>query len=240
MALIANANLILKDKDGNAGVIKTLTDADVAKLSANIVQTATNKTDIEGLDTRLSKIVGKDGNVIEATSEVLGAVKLATDTDITNADAKKVVTAAQLASVKGDLSKVYKFKGTVATYEELPSSGVQNGDVYNVEAAHAGVAAGANYAAIVAENGDITWDNLAGILDVSDFATKSGDNAFTGTNTVVTPTEVSAAEQIANKGYVDSVVAAANAGVIHYSAAKPEVETLENNTSTFYPAEDLL
>jgi hypothetical protein len=240
MATIDYANLVLKDKNGNVGIVRTLNEASIQKLKDNIAQTNTNKDDIAALDTRLTKIVTVDGNVIEATPDVLGAVKLATDSDITAADTKKVVTAAQLAAVKGDLSKVYKFKGSVATYEELPISGVQNGDVYNVETAHAGVAAGANYAAIVDSDGSIEWDNLAGILDVSDFATKSGDNAFTGTNTVITPTESSANEQIANKGYVDSSIAAANAGVIHYSATEPVIDDLENNTSTFYAATDLL
>lgn len=65
------------------------------------------------------------------------------------------VTAAQLG-----LSNAYKYKGSVETYEDLPTS-VESGDVYNVVKGdkEQGIADGANFA------WDGTkWDNLGGLL----------------------------------------------------------------------------
>lgn len=65
------------------------------------------------------------------------------------------VTAAQLG-----LSNAYKYKGSVETYEDLPTS-AESGDVYNVVKGdkEQGIADGANFA------WDGTkWDNLGGLL----------------------------------------------------------------------------
>ena len=43
-------------------------------------------------------------------------------------------TAENTYAKKADISGVYKYKGSVATYSALPSTGVSAGDVYNVEA----------------------------------------------------------------------------------------------------------
>ena len=68
-----------------------------------------------------------------------------------------------------DISNVYHYKGTVATYAELPASNQAVGDVYNVTAADASnnVKAGDN----VAWNGT-GWDNLSGIVDLSGYVAK--------------------------------------------------------------------
>lgn len=72
----------------------------------------------------------------------------------------------KLASVKTDLSKVYKYKGSVTDYASLPSTDVANGDVYNVVAANGNIPAGTNYAAIV-ESGNVNWDALGGSVDLN-------------------------------------------------------------------------
>ncbi|MBR4486444.1 hypothetical protein IKS57_03700, partial [bacterium] len=64
--------------------------------------------------------------------------------------------------VDNKVSSVYKYKGSVATYQDLPSSGQVVGDVYNVESD------GSNYA----WNGT-TWDKLGGDIDLSDYYTKT-------------------------------------------------------------------
>lgn len=68
------------------------------------------------------------------------------------------------------VSSVYKYKGSVNTYSDLPSSGQVIGDVYNVVTADTthGIPAGGN----VAWNGT-TWDNLGGEVDLSNYYTKS-------------------------------------------------------------------
>lgn len=64
--------------------------------------------------------------------------------------------------VDNKVASVYKYKGTVATYADLPSLNLTIGDVYNVESD------GSNYA----WNGT-AWDKLGGEVDLSDYYTKS-------------------------------------------------------------------
>lgn len=226
MAEIRNASLLFKDKNGNIGRLQGLTDADIAK-----IQLARD---------HVALIVDRaSGKLIEATTSSLGVVQLASDTDVTAGTVGKVVDAAQLAAVKSDLSKVYKYKGSVATHADLPTTDVLNGDVYNVEAAYDDFPAGTNYAAIVDSKGAISWDALGGSIDTSDFALKSKDNAFTGTNTVIDITEASADGQIANKKYVDAVAAEAGE-IVEYAATQPEDSAVSNNRVVFFPATDLL
>lgn len=65
-----------------------------------------------------------------------------------------------------DMSGIYTYKGTVATYAELPQSGQQTGDVWNVEQAYQNHPAGTNWA----WNGD-EWDALGGSIDLSGYQT---------------------------------------------------------------------
>lgn len=69
-------------------------------------------------------------------------------------------------ATKSDISSVYKYKGSVETYAELPSSNQQVGDVYNVETADSShkIKAGDN----VAWNGT-AWDVLSGTVDLSNY-----------------------------------------------------------------------
>ena len=66
------------------------------------------------------------------------------------------------AEVDSKLSSVYKFKGSVSTYNDLPLQGNSIGDVYNVEDT------GANYAF----TGD-DWDKLSETFDLTSYLTKS-------------------------------------------------------------------
>lgn len=65
------------------------------------------------------------------------------------------------SEVDEKVSSVYKYKGTVATYSALPSTGLTIGDVYNVESD------GSNYAWT-----GTTWDKLGGDIDLSNYQTK--------------------------------------------------------------------
>lgn len=66
---------------------------------------------------------------------------------------------------KADLTTVFTYKGSVATYADLPAADQVTGDVYNITAADAAnnINAGDN----VVWNGS-DWDNLAGVFDVSE------------------------------------------------------------------------
>jgi len=63
--------------------------------------------------------------------------------------------------VDGKVASVYKYRGTVSTYSNLPTTGLTIGDVYNV------AADGSNYAWT-----GTTWDKLGGDIDLSGYYTK--------------------------------------------------------------------
>ena len=62
---------------------------------------------------------------------------------------------------KTDVAGTYKYKGSVASEENLPTTGQSTGDVYNIESASSYGAAGAN----VAWNGT-AWDSLGEIFNI--------------------------------------------------------------------------
>ena len=110
------------------------------------------KTKLAGID------AGAEENVIESITVNNGQAL-----SVTNKAVNIDLSAYALAS---DISSVYKYKGSVASYSVLPSSGQEVGDVYNVEAADTtnGINAGDN----VAWNGT-AWDVLAGTVDLSGY-----------------------------------------------------------------------
>jgi hypothetical protein len=85
------------------------------------------------------------------------------------------VTAEQLG-----LTTVYQYKGSVATYADLPTTGQKVGDVWNVETADPdhGIKAGDNVAWDGAQ-----WDTLGGNHDLSGYAQLNLANTFTALNT---------------------------------------------------------
>ncbi len=92
-----------------------------------------------------------------------------------NASDTNLITSGAVASEltkyakTSDISTVYRVKGSVETYADLPESPTV-GDVYNVKTADAthNVNAGDN----LVWSSDKVWDNLSGIVDTSSFATK--------------------------------------------------------------------
>lgn len=66
------------------------------------------------------------------------------------------------ATINTKLASVMHYKGAVATYDDLPTTNLEVGDVYNV------TDTGKNYA----WNGT-EWDELGGDIDLSDYYTKS-------------------------------------------------------------------
>lgn len=71
-------------------------------------------------------------------------------------------------ALKTDISTAYRYKGSVATYSQLPVASQVVGDIYNIatnDSSH-GIKAGDN----VAWNGTY-WDNLSGYVDLSPYLT---------------------------------------------------------------------
>lgn len=119
------------------------------------------KADIDGTTTDLTKKITTVANNL-ATHEA----------DFNN---PHKVTAKQLG-----LTTVYQYKGSVATYADLPTTGQKVGDVWNVETADPdhGIKAGDNVAWDGAQ-----WDALGGNHDLSGYAQLNSANTFTALNT---------------------------------------------------------
>ena len=118
------------------------------------------KADIDGTTTDLTEKITTVANNL-ATHEA----------DFSN---PHKVTAEQLG-----LTTVYQYKGSVATYADLPTTGQKVGDVWNVETADPdhGIKAGDNVAWDGAQ-----WDILGGNHDLSGYAQLNLANIFTALN----------------------------------------------------------
>lgn len=77
----------------------------------------------------------------------------------------------RVTTLEGKLSSVYSYKGSKATYAELPSNAAA-GDVWNVEEAHDNHPAGTNWAWT-----GIAWDALGGAIDLSSYYNKTQADA---------------------------------------------------------------
>ena len=160
------------------GANKTVVDESLNKESTNPVQNKAIATKLEEITSQ-----GGEPNTIE-TIKVNGsplepdgskAVDITVPTKVsqltndsgyqTAENVEQTLTSKNYAT-KSDISSVYKYKGSVSTYAELPSSDQQVGDVYNVETADAShkIKAGDN----VAWNGE-DWDVLSGTVDLSNY-----------------------------------------------------------------------
>lgn len=119
------------------------------------------KADIDGTTTALTKRIDTVANNL-ATHEA-------------DFDNPHKVTAEQLG-----LTTVYQYKGSVATYANLPTTGQKVGDVWNIETADPdhGIKAGDNVAWDGAQ-----WDILGGNHDLSGYAQLNSANTFKASNT---------------------------------------------------------
>lgn len=155
------------------------------------------KADIDGTTTYLTKKITTVANNL--------------DTHKADFDNPHKVTAEQLG-----LTTVYQYKGSVATYADLPTTGQKIGDVYNVETADPdhGIKAGDNVAWDGAQ-----WDILGGNHDLSGYAQLNAANTFTALNTF-------RANIIVSKG-----TAAGSSGNINFGIS-PKNETVQARIGT--------
>lgn len=139
----------------------------------------TIKGDITSIESDITELQGSLG---DAEGDI-ATVKNALDVHKADYNNPHKVTAAQLG-----LATVYKYKGSVETYADLPTSNQQIGDVYNVKQADPdhNIEAGDN----VAWDGT-AWDILAGDTDLSGYAQLNSANTFTAANTFRTNIAVS-------------------------------------------------
>lgn len=130
--------------------------------------------------------------VSEWTAWVEYAIKTDLDSTTTDLTEKITTVANNLATHEADfnnphkvtaeqlgLTTVYQYKGSVATYADLPTTGQKVGDVWNIETADPdhGIKAGDNVAWDGAQ-----WDTLGGNHDLSGYAQLNSANTYTALN----------------------------------------------------------
>lgn len=149
-----------------ASAVETI-NTSITSINGEITTIKGDITSIEGDITELQ------GSLGDAEGDIT-TVKNALDTHKADYKNPHKVTAAQLG-----LATVYKYKGSVETYADLPTSEQQIGDVYNVKQADPdhNIEAGDN----VAWDGT-AWDILAGDTDLSGYAQLNSANTFTAEN----------------------------------------------------------
>lgn len=172
----------------------------IADTSAPGLMTVAQVTKLNGIEegaqvNKIEDIVidGLTGTIKDKVFTIEGLAKAA---DVyTKTAAEEMVD----GKIETALASVYEYKGSVGTYEALPSEGVEPGDVYNVEAEYReeGIdgkvyPAGTNWA------WDGTkWDALGGLVDLSKVESKIADNTTAiGLNTQAINNEVTRATGI--------------------------------------------
>ena len=170
------------------------------------------KADIDGTTTDLTKKITTVANNL-ATHEA----------DFNN---PHKVTAKQLG-----LTTVYQYKGSVATYADLPTTGQKVGDVWNVETADPdhGIKAGDNVAWDGAQ-----WDTLGGNHDLSGYAQLNSANIFTASNTFRANIAVSNGTAAGSSGSISLGISPANE-TVQARIGTDNLGGLFYNTSTKQP-----
>lgn len=111
MTVMTNVVLVLKDSEGNIGIVKPLTDKDIIKIADAI--------------TDVGQVVDPATHMpIEATTASVGVVQLATAQDIKDGTANKVVDAKELADAIGDIKLADSSKFSVVAGANIDATGI--------------------------------------------------------------------------------------------------------------------
>lgn len=215
--------------------VKTINNS-ITSINGEITTIKGDITSIEGDITELQGSLGSaEGNIT--------TVKNALDAHKADYNNPHKVTAAQLG-----LTTVYKYKGSVETYADLPTSGQKVGDVYNVKQADPNhkIKAGDN----VAWDGT-TWDILAGDTDLSGYAQLNSANTFTALNTFRANIRVSNGTAAGSGGTISLGISPADEPVqarigtdnlgglfYHASTKQPHVFRIGTNNNVFAIRDD--
>lgn len=117
--------------------------------------------------------------------------------------------------INAKLSSALKYKGSKDTYADLPKTGNQVGDVWNVVAAYGNAHAGTNWA----WNGTI-WDPLGGTIDLTNYVTAPA--AFTTAGMIVVVNKVGSNREIKESTYAPGSMTADN----HPAAMLPTAQSV--------------
>ena len=112
-------------------------------------------------------------------------------------------------AVNSAIAGLYDFKGSVATYADLPND-ASAGDVYNVVAEYQNTPAGTNYAWT-----GTSWDALGGEIDLSGYAT---------TASLATVATTGAYSDLSGKPEVDSALSGSSTNAVQNQAVKAALD----------------
>ena len=157
---VTAATAVVKADITDLGIPAQDTTYSLATAAANGLMSKEHFSKVEGI------AAGAQVNVLEGV-QVNGS-----DLPITS---KKVNIDLTPYALKTDITSVYKYKGSVESYSDLPASGQTVGDVYDIQTADAthGILAGDN----VAWNGT-TWDRLGGTFVIASISNDEIDALF--------------------------------------------------------------
>ncbi len=157
LPVVNNATLTIQKNGSN---VQTFTANASSNKTANII-VPTKTSDI----TNDSGFITKEVNDLTNYTKTSDLPNVATSGNFADLQNKPttisgygITDAYTKTEVDNKISSVYKYKGSVATYENLPTTGQIVGDVYNVESN------GANYAW-----DGTTWDKLGETIDLSPY-----------------------------------------------------------------------
>lgn len=186
LTLIGGSNVTLTANAANKTITISATDTtyETATSTANGLMTSTMVAKLNGITESATKVTSATveswgyTKVTSATVGSWGYTKVTSDTvdswgytKVTSANVSTIASA--IAAEK--VTNVYRYKSSVNTYGNLPTTGQQVGDIYNIISADAthGIKAGDN----VAWNGS-AWDPLGGSVDLSNYPTTSTVSAM--------------------------------------------------------------
>ena len=137
----------------------------VNEIEAKIQAFSGRVDDIEQIEENLStdiQAINEKYDSIMTSAENAEQSAASARTSEQNAQLYKEQTQQIAEQVKEEVTKVYKYQGSVPTYDDLPTENVSNGDVYNVESD------GMNYAW---DEANQKWDSLGIIIELSKYST---------------------------------------------------------------------
>ena len=148
---------------GNAGTATKLATARTIGISGAVTGTATSFDGSANITIATTAVDGTKvtGVVPKATADGSG-------NNIVNTYAKKTDVYTK-TEVDSKVAGAYHFKGTVDSVSALPTTGVSEGDIYNIGSD----LNGDNYAAHYDSDGNLQWDKLGGTIDLSGYLTKT-------------------------------------------------------------------
>lgn len=161
---------------GGGGTVSSASDIIIVEKDGQVLKTLADYFNADGqfiTDSLIIKSVYPSGETVEninisSSGILINGKQVATQEWVTSQISSAVSTVEENAKKYTDekLVSVYKFQGSVATYQDLPKENMVVGYVYNVVSAYGQYSAGTNFAWTTQG-----WDALGGSVSVEGFVT---------------------------------------------------------------------